>query len=146
MADDRTRPDAGTVFKALADPTRRQLLDRLFENDGQTLGELSAGLSMSRFGAMKHLRLLEQARLVVTRRSGLEKLHHLNAVPIQLIHEPRLHALQISQRGVQRGCRRLLFARACAVFDLTRLVCTRPASRLLHSAVGPLRVVGLRHA
>jgi DNA-binding transcriptional ArsR family regulator len=75
------------VFKALADATRRTLLDRLFEKDGQTLSELDSELSMTRFGVMKHLRILEQANLVVTRRSGRNKLHFLNAVPIRLIHD-----------------------------------------------------------
>ncbi len=75
------------VFKALADPTRRMLLDRLFVQDGLTLTELEAGLAMTRFGVMKHLRILEQARLVTTRRSGRKKLHFLNAVPIRLIHD-----------------------------------------------------------
>ncbi|MFB3739429.1 MAG: ArsR/SmtB family transcription factor [Candidatus Velamenicoccus archaeovorus] len=80
MDDDR-------VFKALADPTRRHLLDRLFERDGRTLTELESGLEMTRFGVMKHLRVLEEAGLVVTRRSGREKLHFLNPVPIRLIHD-----------------------------------------------------------
>ena len=75
------------VFKALADPTRRELLDRLFEQDGQTLGQLEADQPMTRFGVMKHLRVLEDARLITTRRRGREKLHFLNAVPIQQIHE-----------------------------------------------------------
>ncbi len=75
------------VFKALADPTRRFLLDRLFERDGRTLVELEADVAMTRFGVMKHLRLLEAAGLVVTRRSGREKLHFLNPVPIRLIHD-----------------------------------------------------------
>jgi DNA-binding transcriptional ArsR family regulator len=75
------------VFKALADPTRRSLLDELFKKDGQTLTELEERLPMTRFGVMKHLRLLEQAGLVVTRRRGREKLHYLNAVPIRLIHD-----------------------------------------------------------
>ncbi len=75
------------VFKALADPTRRSLLDELFREDGQTLGALEARLPMTRFGVMKHLRILEEARLVVTRRRGREKLHFLNAVPIRLIHD-----------------------------------------------------------
>ena len=75
------------VFKALADPTRRELLDRLHEEDGQTLGALEEGHDMTRFGVMKHLRVLEEAGLITTRRSGREKLHFLNAVPIQLIHE-----------------------------------------------------------
>jgi DNA-binding transcriptional ArsR family regulator len=79
--------DDELVFKALADPTRRHLLDRLFERDGRTLTELESELEMTRFGVMKHLRVLEQAGLVVTRRSGREKHHFLNPVPIRLIHD-----------------------------------------------------------
>jgi DNA-binding transcriptional ArsR family regulator len=79
--------DDDRVFKALADPTRRQLLDRLFERDGLTLTQLESELAMTRFGVMKHLRVLEEAGLVVTRRSGREKLHFLNPVPIRLIHD-----------------------------------------------------------
>src|SRR4051812_15917726 len=75
------------VFKALADPTRREILDALFRNDGQTLTELEARFDMTRFGVMKHLRLLEEARLVVVKRRGREKLHYLNPVPIRLIHD-----------------------------------------------------------
>ncbi len=79
--------DDDHVFKALADPTRRQLLDRLFERDGRTLTDLESDMEMTRFGVMKHLRVLEEAGLVVTRRSGREKLHFLNPVPIRLIHD-----------------------------------------------------------
>src|SRR4051812_24909769 len=79
--------DDSRVFKALADSTRRFLLDLLFKRDGRTLTELASELEMTRFGVMKHLRLLEDAGLVVTRRSGREKLHFLNAVPIRLIHD-----------------------------------------------------------
>ena len=75
------------VFKALADPTRRFLLDRLFLRDGRTLTELESELEMTRFGVMKHLRVLEEADLVVTQRSGREKLHFLNPMPIRLIHD-----------------------------------------------------------
>ncbi len=75
------------VFKALADPTRRSLLDELFRKDGQTLGELVGRLPMTRFGVMKHLRQLEEAGLVVTRKRGREKLHFLNPVPIRLVHD-----------------------------------------------------------
>jgi uncharacterized protein YndB with AHSA1/START domain len=75
------------VFKALADPTRRSLLDELFKQDGQTLSALERRLPMTRFGVMKHLLVLEKARLVVTRRRGREKLHFLNAVPIRLVHD-----------------------------------------------------------
>ena len=80
MDDDR-------VFKSLADSTRRHLLDRLFARDGRTLTELESELEMTRFGVMKHLRVLEDAGLVVARRSGREKLHYLNPIPIRLIHD-----------------------------------------------------------
>ena len=75
------------VFKALADPTRRELLDALFAVDGQTLSALEARMPMTRFGVMKHLRVLEEAGLVTTRRRGREKLHFLNPVPIRLVHD-----------------------------------------------------------
>jgi uncharacterized protein YndB with AHSA1/START domain len=75
------------VFKALADPTRRALLDELFRSDGQTQRALEARFSISRFGVMKHLKLLEEAGLVITRRQGREKLHFLNPVPIRLVHD-----------------------------------------------------------
>jgi len=78
--------DDDRVFKALADPTRRFLLDQLFARDGRTLSELESELEMTRFGVMKHLRVLEDAGLVVTRKKGREKLHFLNPVPIRLIH------------------------------------------------------------
>jgi DNA-binding transcriptional ArsR family regulator/uncharacterized protein YndB with AHSA1/START domain len=75
------------VFRALADPNRRLLLDRLFERDGQSLEELQTQLPMTRFGVMKHLRVLEEADLVTTRRVGRKKLHYLNPVPIRLVHD-----------------------------------------------------------
>jgi uncharacterized protein YndB with AHSA1/START domain len=75
------------VFRALADPTRRSLLDELFGKDGQTLSALQARVPMTRFGVMKHLKVLEEAGLVVTRRRGREKLHFLNPVPIRLVHD-----------------------------------------------------------
>jgi uncharacterized protein YndB with AHSA1/START domain/DNA-binding transcriptional ArsR family regulator len=75
------------VFRALADPTRRGLLDELFRRDGQTLRELEARFEMTRFGVMKHLKQLEEAGLVVTKRQGREKLHYLNPVPIRLVHD-----------------------------------------------------------
>ena len=75
------------VFKALADPTRRELLDELFRQDGQTLGALEERFAMTRFGVMKHLRVLEDAGLVVTRKVGREKQHFLNPVPIRLVHD-----------------------------------------------------------
>jgi len=79
--------DDDHVFKALADPSRRFLLDLLFARDGRTLTELESELEMTRFGVAKHLKVLEEAGLVVTRREGREKLHFLNPVPIRLIHD-----------------------------------------------------------
>ncbi len=83
--------DDDLVFKALADPIRRLLLDALFQRDGRSLGELEAAVNlhveMTRFGVAKHLRLLEQADLVISRKEGRVKLHHLNPVPIQQIHQ-----------------------------------------------------------
>jgi DNA-binding transcriptional ArsR family regulator len=79
--------DDDRVFKALADPTRRLLLDLLFVRDGRTLTELESAVEMTRYGVMKHLRVLEEAGLVVTRRSGREKLHFLDPVPIRAIHD-----------------------------------------------------------
>jgi len=102
------------VFKAMGDPSRRLLLDRLFEHDGESLGELCRSLpAMTRFGVMKHLGVLEQAGLVVTRRHGREKLHYLNPVPIRLVHdrwiskyaEPHIRAMtEVKQRleGIPR--------------------------------------------
>jgi DNA-binding transcriptional ArsR family regulator len=83
--------DGDAVFRALADPVRRSILDALFERDGRTLGELETVVNeqveMTRFGVAKHLRVLEQANLVSSRKRGREKLHHLNPVPIQQIHQ-----------------------------------------------------------
>ena len=75
------------VFKALADPTRRELLDELFRHDGQTLGALTSRFAMTRVAVAKHLRLLEEAGLVVSQRRGREKLHYLNPVPIRLVYD-----------------------------------------------------------
>jgi DNA-binding transcriptional ArsR family regulator len=80
-------PDDDAVFKALGDRTRRFLLDLLFDADGRTLTELESDLEMTRFGVMKHLKVLEEAGLVVTKKSGREKLHFLNPVPIRLVHD-----------------------------------------------------------
>lgn len=103
--------DEDLVFKALADPTRRLLLDKLFQRDGRTLTDLESEIEMSRFGVMKHLRLLEEAGLIVTRKVGREKLHHLNPVPIRLIHdrwidkytEHRVSALVELKRQLEAG-------------------------------------------
>lgn len=79
--------DDDPVFKALADPTRRLLLDLLYQREGRSLTEMEAEVAMTRFGVMKHLRVLEGAGLVITRKRGREKLHYLNPVPIRLIHD-----------------------------------------------------------
>jgi DNA-binding transcriptional ArsR family regulator len=79
--------DEGLVFKALSDPTRRELLDLLFARDARTLTDLESHFDMTRFGVMKHLRALAAAGLVTTRREGREKFHYLNPVPIRLIHD-----------------------------------------------------------
>ena len=79
--------DDDAVFKALADPTRRKLLDKLYTTGGLTQGQLEEGLGMTRFGVAKHLRILEEANLVITQRSGRQKLHYLNAVPIRRIYD-----------------------------------------------------------
>jgi uncharacterized protein YndB with AHSA1/START domain len=97
------------VFRALADPTRRTLLDELFAQDGQTLSALEERLPMTRFGVMKHLKVLEEAGLVTTKRRGREKLHFLNPVPIRLVHdrwvskyaEPWAAALTGLKRGLE---------------------------------------------
>jgi DNA-binding transcriptional ArsR family regulator len=98
------------VFKALADPTRRRLLDELFEQDGQTLSALEQRLPMTRFGVAKHLKVLEEAALVTTRRRGREKFHYLNPVPIREVHdrwvskyaEPWASALTGLKRDLER--------------------------------------------
>jgi uncharacterized protein YndB with AHSA1/START domain/DNA-binding transcriptional ArsR family regulator len=104
-------PDDEGVFRALADGTRRAILDRLFERPGQTLGELERGFAMSRFGVMKHLRILEAVGLVVTHRVGRTKLHYLNPIPIQELQERWIHkfaagasaALLRLKAGIEKG-------------------------------------------
>jgi len=101
------------VFRALADGTRRYLLDVLFARDGQTLTELESRLSMTRFGVMKHLRVLEAAGLVVTRWSGREKLHFLNPVPIRLVHNRWIHKYAERQVSALADLKTELEANAC---------------------------------
>src|SRR4030088_317619 len=96
------------VFRALADPTRRSLLDELFKQDGQTLSALEQRLPMTRFGVMKHLKLLEEAGLVVTRRRGREKLHFLNAVPIRLIYDRWVSKYAEPWAATLNGLKRIL--------------------------------------
>ena len=106
------------VFRALADPTRRALLDALAERDGQTLVSLSAGHGMTRVGVAKHLRLLEEAGLVVTKRRGREKLHFLNAVPIQLIHDRWVSKYTAPWAAVLTGLKRELEQPMEKVFEI----------------------------
>jgi DNA-binding transcriptional ArsR family regulator len=101
------------IFKALADATRRYLLDLLFARDGQTLTELESKLEMTRFGVMKHLRVLEGAGLVVTRWSGREKRHFLNAVPIRLIHNRWIHKYAEHHVSALAELKAELEAKAC---------------------------------
>src|SRR5512140_3834331 len=103
------RTDADALFKALADPSRRKLLDVLHAHDGRTLADLCAHLDMTRQGVTQHLQVLEVANLVVTVRRGREKLHFLNPVPLQEIYErwiakfekPRLKALADLKRRLE---------------------------------------------
>src|SRR5690606_32367579 len=88
MVDDHAATDElHLVFRALGDSKRRFRLELLYERDGRTLTELESGLDMTRFGVMKHLKVLEEANLVVTRRAGREKLHFLNPIPIRMVHD-----------------------------------------------------------
>src|SRR5213596_616853 len=109
--------DDDRAFRALSDPTRRHLLDRLFERDGRTLTELESELEMTRFGVMKHLRVLEEAGLLTTKRRGREKLHFLNPVPIRLVHdrwvskyaEPWAAALSALKSTLEEGAMEKVF-------------------------------------
>jgi DNA-binding transcriptional ArsR family regulator/uncharacterized protein YndB with AHSA1/START domain len=98
-------PTGGAVFRALADPTRRAILDRLFERDGQSLGEIEGAFDMSRFGVMKHLHVLEDAGLVTTHRVGRSKLHYLNAVPIRELHDRWIHKFAAGASAALLGLR-----------------------------------------
>lgn len=106
------------VFRALGDPTRRRLLDALFKKDGQTLSALEARLPMTRFGVMKHLRILEEARLIVTRRRGREKLHFLNPVPIRLVHDRWVSKYAAPWAAGLTGLKRRLEATMEKVFEI----------------------------
>src|SRR5256714_8603763 len=106
------------VFRALADPTRRRLLDALFKEDGQTLGELEGRFRMTRFGVMKHLNQLEEAGLVVTKRRGREKLHFLNPVPIRLVHDRWVSKYAEPWTSALSGLKNKLEARMEKVFEI----------------------------
>lgn len=96
------------VFKALADPTRRLLLDRLFVRDGQSLAELMSGIELTRFGVMRHLGVLEEAGLITTQKSGRWKLHYLNPVPIRLIHDRWIDKYTAERVGALTGLKKSL--------------------------------------
>jgi uncharacterized protein YndB with AHSA1/START domain len=106
------------VFRALADPTRRRLLDALFREDGQTLSALERRFKMTRFGVMKHLRQLEEARLIVTKRRGREKLHFLNPIPIRLIHDRWVSKYAEPWAAGLTGLKRQLEERMEKVFEI----------------------------
>ncbi len=110
------------VFKALADPTRRTLLDALFANDGQSLTSLERELPMTRFGVMKHLRILEDAGLVTTRKQGREKLHFLNPVPIRLVHDRWVSKFSEPWAATLTGLKRQLEAATMEQFDVRHQV------------------------
>jgi uncharacterized protein YndB with AHSA1/START domain len=106
------------VFRALADPTRRSLLDELFRQDGQTLSALRGRLPMTRFGVMKHLKQLEEAGLVVTKRRGREKLHFLNPVPIRLVHDRWVSKYAEPWAATLSGLKQTLEASMEKVFEI----------------------------
>lgn len=105
------RHDTDVLFRALADPNRRKLLDQLYAHDGRTLSDLCEHLDMTRQGVTQHLDVLELANLIVTVRRGREKLHFLNPVPLQEIYErwiakfekPRLNALGDLKRRLEKS-------------------------------------------
>ena len=115
-----------TVFKALADQTRRSLLDELFRQNGQTLSALEQRHSMTRIGVMKHLRVLEQAGLVTTRRRGREKLHFLNPVPIRLIHDRWVSKYAESWAATLTGLKRLLEEETMEAVDVPHRIALSP--------------------
>jgi uncharacterized protein YndB with AHSA1/START domain/DNA-binding transcriptional ArsR family regulator len=126
--------DQAAVFKALADSSRRTLLDALFQDDGQTLGALVRRLALTRFGVMKHLRVLEEAGLVVTRRRGREKLHYLNPVPIRLIHDRWIDKYTLPWAAMLSGLKDDLEAQMEKVFEI--YIKTTP-DRLWQAIVDP---------
>ncbi len=124
------------VFRALADPNRRKLLDRLFERDGQTLGELSAALpGMTRFGVMKHLGILERAGLISTRRSGREKRHYLDPVPIRLVHDRWTGKFAASIVGSMTALKRHLEASMDTVDHVYSVYIKAPPERVWRAIV-----------
>jgi len=126
--------DQDAVFKALADSSRRTLLDALFQDDGQTLGALVCRLALTRFGVMKHLRVLEEAGLVVTRRRGREKLHYLNPVPIRLIHDRWIDKYTLPWAAMLSGLKDDLEAQMEKMFEI--YIKTTP-DRLWQAIVDP---------
>ncbi|HVQ94855.1 MAG TPA: metalloregulator ArsR/SmtB family transcription factor, partial [Mycobacteriales bacterium] len=122
------------VFKALADPTRRELLDELFRRDGQSLNALASRFAMTRVAVAKHLRLLEEAGLVASERRGREKLHFLNPVPIRSIHDRWVSKYTETWAAGLVDLKRHLEARVEKVFEI--FICTTP-QRLWQAITDP---------
>jgi uncharacterized protein YndB with AHSA1/START domain/DNA-binding transcriptional ArsR family regulator len=131
--------DDDRVFKALADRTRRLLLDRLFNRDGRTLSDLESDVDMTRFGVMKHLKLLEEAGLVTTRKAGREKLHFLNVVPIRLIHDRWIDKYTEPQVSALAGLKTELeqFMTAPTTVQVHRVYVKAPATAIWTAIVDP---------
>jgi DNA-binding transcriptional ArsR family regulator len=128
--------DMAPVFRALADPNRRLLLDQLFERDGQTLGELCEALpSMTRFGVMKHLGVLEDAGLLSTRRMGREKRHYLDPVPIRLVHDRWTGKFAASIVGSMTSMKRHLEESMDTVDHVYSVFIKAPADRVWRAIV-----------
>jgi uncharacterized protein YndB with AHSA1/START domain len=124
------------IFRALADPNRRVLLDELFERDGQTLGELCAAVpGMTRFGVMKHLGILETAGLISTRRSGREKRHYLDPVPIRLVHDRWTGKFAASIVGSMTALKRHLEASMDTVDHVYSVYIKAPPERVWRAIV-----------
>ncbi len=130
------------VFKALADPTRRSLLDELFREDGQTLSALERRFAMSRIGVMKHLRQLEEVGLVVTKRRGREKLHFLNPIPIRMVHDRWIDKYTEPWAAALSGLKNELENPMEKVYEIyigTRKSCGRGLKRYAASSrIGPM--------
>ena len=128
--------DDETVFRALADPSRRRLLDLLFERDGRTLTELESSLPMTRFGVMKHLRVLETAGLISTRKVGRERLHYLNPVPIQLIADRWINKYSAARASALVDLKTVLEARnVLATTEGRSAMTTDPSPRLVYQII-----------
>ncbi|MCB0113071.1 MAG: SRPBCC domain-containing protein [Caldilineaceae bacterium] len=130
------------VFRALADSSRRQLLDLLFERDGRTLTELESELPMTRFGVMKHLRVLEEAELITTRKVGREKLHYLNPVPIQLISDRWISKYAVGRASALADLKTILEGRTTMTTEnkpklVNQIIINAPQARVWEAITTP---------